>query len=62
MLVATPKTNEQLDKEARKIAELIASTQIDQRASLFDRVAYDLKHIYNQGYTGGLFNKIASVS
>ena len=62
MHVAIPKDDFTLSNEARAIAEIIAHTQVDQRADLLNRIAYHLKTRYSQGFTGGLFEKIASVS
>jgi hypothetical protein len=62
MHVATPKTFEQLDNEARSIATIIAETRVDQREKLFNAISYHLTHIHEQGFTGGLFEKIALVS
>lgn len=62
MIVAIPKTAEELDNEARSIAAMIAETQVGQREELFRRVAYHLKYRYAQGFSATLFEKLASVS
>lgn len=62
MIVATPKTEAELEDLANTIARSICTYTIDQRADLFHAIARNLEMKYTQGYTGRLFHTLAEQS
>jgi len=61
MIVATPKTQEQLNDLAKQIAEIICSIQAGQRGSFYSAIAQKLD-IRAQGFQASLFRKLAEVN
>lgn len=61
MIIATPKTAEELTQLAEEIAHCILSVKIDDRRALFDAVAVELK-LHGNNHTARLFNALGAQS